>query len=314
MFQYRDYIYTIYKEASFSKAASKLFISQPALSSVVKKVEKKLGIKIFDRSSFPIAPTTEGRLYIEAIEKSYALENEYLNKLTDIDNLDIGSITVSGANFISSFVISKIIHVFLNKYPKINVNLIESNSVDLETKIFDDTADLILDYNKGSAGITSLPLLSETIMLAVPQSAVTTKELKDKAICVEDICNNKHHAKNCPAIDLNVFAESTFVLVKPGNNMNHHSKSLCNEFGFEPKCSIYSDQLMTSYNMALMGMGIAFVSDTLIKSVSPTKDLYFYKIKSKNITRTLYILYKSNKELSKASEKFIETAMKMYKE
>ena len=52
---------------------------------------------------------------------------------------------------------------------------------------------------------------------------------------------------------------------------------LCEEAGFTPKCSIYLDQLMTSYNMSLLGMGIALVSDTLIKAVSPTNDLLFYK-------------------------------------
>ena len=51
------YIYTIYQERSFSKAAKKLFVSQPALSAVVKKAEKEVGEQIFDRSTLPFSVT-----------------------------------------------------------------------------------------------------------------------------------------------------------------------------------------------------------------------------------------------------------------
>ena len=52
------YVYEVYKEKSFSKAAKKLFISQPALSNMVRKAEKEMGAPIFDRSTIPL---TESR-------------------------------------------------------------------------------------------------------------------------------------------------------------------------------------------------------------------------------------------------------------
>jgi DNA-binding transcriptional LysR family regulator len=64
--------------------------------------------------------------------------------------------------------------------------------------------------------------------------------------------------------------------------------------------------------MSLLGMGIALVSDTLIKAVSPSDDLLFYKINSQNTTRQLYILSKKNKHLNRAMLKFIQTAKEIY--
>ena len=55
-----DYVYAVYKERSFSKAAEKLYISQPALSSTIKKVEKELGLQLFDRSTSPVRVTPAG--------------------------------------------------------------------------------------------------------------------------------------------------------------------------------------------------------------------------------------------------------------
>ena len=54
------YVYAVYQEKSFSKAARKLQVSQPALSKMVRKVEKDIGVIIFDRSTIPVTVTREG--------------------------------------------------------------------------------------------------------------------------------------------------------------------------------------------------------------------------------------------------------------
>lgn len=61
MFDGKEYVYAVYEEKSFSKAAQKLYITQPALSTAIKKVEKKIGSPIFDRSTSPIGLTPAER-------------------------------------------------------------------------------------------------------------------------------------------------------------------------------------------------------------------------------------------------------------
>ena len=61
MFQGMEYVYEVYKEKSFSKAAAEpFFISQPSLSANVKRIENRIGSPIFDRSTKPLQ-LTEGR-------------------------------------------------------------------------------------------------------------------------------------------------------------------------------------------------------------------------------------------------------------
>ena len=67
------YVYEVYKQKSFSKAAQALFITQPALSIAIGKLEDKIGMPIFDRSTRPISLTTAGRVYLRAIERTRAL-------------------------------------------------------------------------------------------------------------------------------------------------------------------------------------------------------------------------------------------------
>ena len=60
MFSGMNYVYEVYKEQSFSKAAENLYISQPALSSMIKKIETKIGMPLFDRST-ENRPSVRGR-------------------------------------------------------------------------------------------------------------------------------------------------------------------------------------------------------------------------------------------------------------
>ena len=78
------YVYEVYKEMNFSKAASNLFISQPSLSAAVKKAENQIGFPIFDRSSNPIQLTELGKEYIRSIETIMEIENSFQNYVNSV--------------------------------------------------------------------------------------------------------------------------------------------------------------------------------------------------------------------------------------
>ena len=80
------YVYSVYQEKSFSKAAKKLFISQPALSNMVRKAENEIGAPIFDRSTIPLTVTKEGAYYIKSIEEILFIQRNmqaYFKDLTE---------------------------------------------------------------------------------------------------------------------------------------------------------------------------------------------------------------------------------------
>lgn len=313
MFKYADYIYEIYKEKSFTKAANNLFISQPALSAAVRKVEEELQIKIFDRSASPLALTLEGEAYIKAVKEMYNIKKDYENNVIDLFNLNVGSIRISGANFISSYVIPKIILPFSKKYPTINIELLESNSKTLINELTNDNIDLLIDYSIDEKLIESYPLFNETILLCVPKQLKINSELLDYSLNSEDIRNDVHFSDNIKKINLYDFKNENFLMLKSGNSMNNHGFDICHESGFDPKVSIYFDQLVTSYNMASSGLGVCFVTDTLIKEVPQSDTLLYYKLDSKHVTRTVYILHKKRGYINRLIKEFINVAIETYK-
>ena len=112
MFQGMDYIYEVYKEMSFSKAAKNLYISQPSLSAAVKKAEAQIGFPIFDRSTTPIRLTELGREYIRSVEIIKDVENGFRNYVSDVNGLKNGSLSIGGTHLFASYVLPSLISKF----------------------------------------------------------------------------------------------------------------------------------------------------------------------------------------------------------
>ncbi len=306
-----DYIYEIYKEKSFSLAAKKFFVSQPALSAMVKKVEMQLGVTLFDRSTSPITLTEAGKIYINSIEQMRSLKKRLHEELNDVGSLKTGNLVLSGENFVSSFIMPIVIMKFAEIYPGIKVELVESNSPDLRKLLLTDAIDLLIAHDFDQKLYSCEPLFDETVILAVPKKLEINKTLVDCALTLSDIKNGKHNHADCPTVNLCAFKDEEFLIMKKGNDMQRRAQILCENAGFAPNVRIYLDQLITSYNMACAGMGIAFVTDILVTKANGENCLY-YKIKGDYTTRRMYIGYKKNRYISKACSAFIETAKAVF--
>ena len=138
------YVYEVYKEKSFSKAAKKLFISQPALSNMVRKAEKEMGAPIFDRSTIPLTVTKEGAYYIRTVEKILFLERNLERYFQDIAGLQGGTLALGGASYFCSFVYPDLIARFQTKYPQVTIDLTEGNTRELKAGLENESLDLVL--------------------------------------------------------------------------------------------------------------------------------------------------------------------------
>ncbi|MCQ2385096.1 MAG: LysR family transcriptional regulator [Clostridia bacterium] len=307
----QNYVYAVYEEKSFSKAAKKLFVSQPALSMTVKKTEEELGITIFDRSTSPLTLTEEGEIYIRALEEIRSVERSMRERLSDMTNLKSGVVKVSGENFVSSFIMPPVLMRFAEKYRGIEVELSESNSPDLRQQLLTESIDLLIAHDFDPSLYTAVRLFEEQVLLAVPEKFPIVRELGKYAFKGEDILEGKHKKKNAPVSDLSRFREESFLLLKPGNDMHRRGFSLCTEAGFTPKVGIWLDQLITSYNLARAGLGVAFVTDVLVRTARGDGCVYFL-LSGEGAKRQMSIGYKKNRYVSRAAFAFLQTAREVY--
>ncbi|WP_110953707.1 LysR family transcriptional regulator [Anaerosinus massiliensis] len=308
MFRGKEYIYEVYKEQSFSKAAQNLYISQPALSASIKKIEKRLGFAIFDRSSNPVHLTDAGTEYVKSIEKIMDIENRFENYLSHLNQLKTGRLSLGASNVFASFILPEIITKFTDKYPLVKVNLIEANSNQLEEELFSGTLDFIFDNNPRNELIYEEHFFyRECLILTVPQKFSSNRLAREYQLSIHDIRKGVHLKPEIKPVPLTLFAQEPCIFLRTGNDTRIRADKIFQECGITPKVALELDQLATAYNVASSGMGITIISDVLAQKTNYANMLY-YKIGSTYAFRDVFFYNKLNKYITKAMEEFIKIA------
>jgi DNA-binding transcriptional LysR family regulator len=307
MFENKEYVYEVYKERSFSKAAENLFISQPSLSLTIKKVESKIGTKLFDRSTTPIQLTESGMEYIKCTERIMDIENEFQCFLSELNELKVGSLTIGASNFFTSYILPPYITRFMSKYPMVKVNLVEADTVTLEKRLFAGDLDLIVENCSLDETIyKKLHFYKEQMILAVPEILLKNKAAKKYRLTANDIIRDLHKKSWTAAVPLKLFEDVPFILLRHGNDTRNRADLIFEEQGIHPKIILELDQLATAYNTACHGLGATLVSDTLVKKTLPDSRIAYYKIDGQNVERENYFYHKINKYITRAMQKFFD--------
>ena len=299
------YIYTVYKEGSFSKAADKLFMTQPALSISIQKIEQSIGMPLFDRSRRPLKLTEAGEIYIDIINRMMLLEQEQKQRLNDIRELVSGTIRLGGSHYLNAYILPNILSGFTREYPGIKLEIIEESSFELSAMLADRKLDLTFSCNPAfMKDFERYEIFEDHILLCVPIGHRINEKYMDYTLSADDILNNRHMEKNCPTIRLSCFTDLDFILLNKGNNLYDRSNDMFQEAVFKPKIKLTVSQLVTAYRLAASSMAATFASDRLVRLGDDS--LVFYKICSDHTTRMFYALLPNREYTSRAVKMFIQ--------
>lgn len=300
-----EYVYTIYQCGSISRAAQKLFVSQPALSSAVKKLENELGAPLFDRRKKPLRLTPAGEFYIQCAEKIASIQmdiDEYFKSLSGRRSV----INIGSSSFFCAHVLPKLALDFQEKYPSYSVELYEASALALADKLVLGLIDFALTGELlESKQIRSLPYEQEHIVLAVPAVFPINHELSRYSLSFEDVRSKRYLDDRYDAVGLEVFRKEQFLLLKQGNELYQRAVNMCQRKGFFPNIKMRLDQILTSYYVACDGGGIAFIRDAILPYIAPTDRLCFYKIDDPLATRYSYLSYRRDIEEAASSRDFL---------
>ena len=140
-------------------------------------------------------------------------------------------------------------------------------------------------------------------------------DVRKKRLIWEEVSANAAGSKPKEGVDLSLFQNEPFILLKKEHDLHRRAVRLCRERGFIPKVSIHPNQLMTAYNIASQGLGCTFVTDTLIRRSSFNNDLAYYRIAALSpelTSREVFIAHKKNRYHTRAMRNFIELAHSIF--
>lgn len=136
--------YQVVEKGSISKAASAMYISQPAISQAIKNLEEKLGGKLLIRTKSGVVLTEEGKVLFDHIKigvKSFQDgENAFLNYM----NLDSGSIRIGASTTVTKYVVMPYLEIFHKKYPKVDIKITNHLTNQLVSSLRQGDLDLLV--------------------------------------------------------------------------------------------------------------------------------------------------------------------------
>lgn len=304
MFRIFHYLDAVCKEQSFSKAAQRLYISQPSLSITIRNFENEIGIQLFDRSSFPIQLTDVGVVYMEGVQRILAIEHELEAYIDDITELKSGKLILGAAHLFASYLIPRFIAQFSEKYPQLEIQLKEADMFTLQNLLLKGEVDIIIESGEvDDALFKAVPLYKEQTLLAVPLSDPINLSLGSFRLSVQDVLSNRHIDESVPCVSFVAFSKRRFLILEKGHDMRNRLLQACRENGFEPQICMVINQLMTAYNMVEQQMAVSFVSDTIVKLCGKKENVAFYKIPQS--VRNINLIYSKNRYATKAMQEFI---------
>lgn len=303
-----QYVYTIYQEGSFSKAAEKLYLTQPALSIAIHKVEERIGMPLFDRKRKPLRLTAAGEIYIDTIKKMLLLEKEQQQKLNDIQNLVTGSVRLGGTHYLNAYILPDILADFDRQYPGVKLQIYERSAYDLSRMLTDRELDLT--FNCSPEFVKDFPryeLFEDNILLAVPADDPFNRQYARCALTAAQVKAGLHRRPDCPRLPLAALAEPELILLRKGNNLYERAWEMFAAAGITPRVKLDLNQLVTAYHLAEAGMAATLVSGRIVKAGSDT--LCYYPLDSPLATRIFYILLPQNAYVPAAVRRFVDHAL-----
>lgn len=277
------YFIEVYENKSFTKAAKKYFISQPAISSTIKKLEDELETELFVRNGIGIQPTESGK-YLYSISKPLiTLFDNIPNQINDF--LFKNSVVKAGIPpMLGTFIFAPIFEKFYGKYPQINLKLTELCSRANQDAVANGDIDVALTviYKNAINETLNYEKIGETQLLFCVRK--NHPFAKKKEISIEDIAT-------IPLLLLKEDSLQYAIVTKMFKGAN-----------LEPNVRLLTDQIATIKELLAYGNIGAFLFNQVIKD---NDDLVGIPLKE-NIIFDVVIATKKNKTITKPVQKFYD--------
>ena len=118
--QYKIF-YEVAKAGNISKAAKELYISQPAISKAISKLEDSLQVTLFTRSSRGVQLTPEGELLFKHTQEAFQVLDQGEQELKRIKELNIGQLRIGVSNTLCKYILLPYLKNFIEQYPHIKI-------------------------------------------------------------------------------------------------------------------------------------------------------------------------------------------------
>lgn len=258
-----QYVSTIADCCNITKAAELLFIAQPSLTQALQRIEDDYGARFFYRTKCGLQLTDAGKAYLDAASQMQLLYKNMEYEVGDICGAQQGRIDFGITVFQGGVLLPELLPRFQKKYPRVQLNLLEASSAQLEELAADGKLDMaILHRPFRTRNLNYLTLYKEEFYLAVSQDN-------------PDYMKASAGGSDKPVITAEILQNQPIIMQTANQRVRHMADSICAHAKVTPNIEFTTSSFETSLSLASKGMGAAFVSESLARFYSRYEPAYF---------------------------------------
>jgi LysR family transcriptional regulator, transcriptional activator of the cysJI operon len=257
---------------SFSKAGDAIFLTQSAMSHLIKNLEDEIGVKLINRSGKKVIPTPAGWLFYNQSKKILTAYKELGNDINKLIKEIKGPLNLGANSTVAKYLLPQVLYDFSKRYPEVQINLTVSNTEVIVNELQQGHIDLgIVEGNIKNKGIALEEIADDEIVLIASDENPLVK---------------KGH------ITQQDFLSQPFIVPQAGSGLREFIDNFFQTSKIEPKdikVSMTLGDPELTVQMVQSGLGISFVSKWTVFRPIKEGTIKVLKLPGKSLYRKFYI-------------------------
>lgn len=282
-----EYFQKVARLEHLTKASDALHVSQPSLSKTIARLEKDLGVPLFDRKNRQMKLNDYGHIFLKQVDIALAALEEGKRQIADQAELANSRVILASTDHKCD---AELVSSFLTTFTKANLRIKHSATDEENVKLLldEDIDFFISSLPIRGEGLEALSFHTEEIFLAVPLN---------------------HPMANRKSIHLKEASDESFIGFRPGDNFRRLTDQFCFEAGFDPKLLCEVDGFAVANSFVEKGIGVSFLTkEAAVRGAS----IRLIPIEAPECQRTFQIAWKKNRYLSKVARSFRDFLLQYY--
>lgn len=286
---------TLATELSFSKAASLLYISQPAVSIQIKKLEEEMGFKLFDRIGKQLSLTENGKILYQYTKRIFELVDEADAVLTNQYSNLKGIVEIGASNTPGTYILPKILSEYSETYPDVVINLHIGNTHEVEKMVLENRVDFAIkggDVQYNSKLHVEWLAEDEVVFITSNDTVMADREY----------------------VDCNELCKCKFIVHEKSSRLYNLVQHMLEQLGLLGNINMTVGHVDAIKQAVKMELGIAAVPLSTVEEELRLGILSQFRIKDKHWFYPYNLVYNKERHRSPAARRLMELVRERMKE
>lgn len=277
---------SVARNESISKASEELFISQPAVSQSIKKLEETIGGELFNRTKFGVRLTSEGKAFFDYIKKGLEFIENGERIFSSLKSLETGTIKIGASSTLTKHILMPYLKTFHKLYPNINIDIVNNLSSTLVTMLKNGFLDLLI--------------------LNLPMQETSDLQIQPFTQLQDTFCSSKEYMDTNKSYTLQELKNYKLITQKRPSNTRTFFDNFLKENNIKLLPSIEAVSFNVVTDLTKIGFGYSYSTKEFIKDELEKGTLVELKTNILPKKREVALVTYKNTSISFASQKLID--------